>query len=347
MKKIKFMNDYQEGCHPSILKKLVETNLEQTTGYGEDHYCDEARSLIRKACGNDDVDVHFLVGGTQTNAVFLKHILRPYQGVLCAETGHINCHETGALESSGHKCLTLSVDNNAKINAEQVEKAYIEQNTNDAFEHIVQPGAVYISQATENGTLYTLQELEELSCVCRKYSLPLFVDGARMGYALASPFNDVSLEDLTRLTDAFYIGGTKCGSLFGEALVITNKEIGKNFRYSIKQGGAMLAKGRLLGIQFACLFDNDLYIANCQKAVRQALHIAGVLQSHGYSLFSQSPTNQQFVIIDNKKLVQLQQKYDFTLWSKLDNDKSVIRICTSWATEDKNVEALLCDMTQL
>lgn len=344
MEKIKFMYDYQEGCHEAILEKLVETNLVQTCGYGEDGYCEKARTLIKEACGIDDLDVHFLVGGTQTNAVFLKHVLKPYQGVICATTGHINCHETGAIEAGGHKCLAFPVENDGKLTASQVEKAHLDHVNDVTHEHIVQPAVVYISQATESGALYSLKELTTLSETCHKYGLLLYVDGARMGYALASPYNDVTLNDLASLTDAFYIGGTKCGALFGEALVIVNKEIRKDFRYSIKQGGAMLAKGRLLGIQFMTLFENGRYIEICKKPVLQALYIAKKLKENGYKLFADSPTNQQFVIIPNKKLAELEQKYELCPWCKIDEENSVFRICTSWATKDENVEALLADM---
>ena len=266
---IYFNCDYTEGCHPNILKRLCETNMMQTVGYGEDEICDLARAKIRKACGHEDVDVHFLVGGTQTNATVIAAILRPHQGALSADTGHINVHETGAVEATGHKVLPLPSTPDGKITAEQVENAYLAHVNDASFEHMVQPKLVYISLPTENGGLYSKAELTALHDVCTRCGLYLFIDGARLGYGLTAPENDVALADLCALSDVFYIGGTKVGALFGEAVVITNPALKTDFRYHIKQRGGMLAKGRLLGIQFDELFTDDLYFKISEKAVRR------------------------------------------------------------------------------
>ena len=253
---IQFQCDYNEGAHPLIIKRLTESNLEQTVGYGEDPYCEEARKLIKRACQNDSADVHFLVGGTQSNTTVIAHILRPYQGVLAATSGHINVHETGAIESTGHKVLAIPTSN-GKLTAQQIDDAMQAHIHEDGPEHMVQPGMVYLSFPTEIGTIYSHDELKAIRTVCDRYDLPLFVDGARLGYGLCSPECDLTLPQLTQLIDVFYIGGTKVGALFGEAVVITNEALKKDFRYSIKQHGGMLAKGRLLGLQFATLFTES------------------------------------------------------------------------------------------
>ena len=279
---IQFQCDYNEGAHPQILQRLAETNMEQTIGYGEDKYCEEARELIRKACDDSEIDVHFLVGGTQTNTTVIAHTLRPYQGVISAKSGHINVHETGAIEATGHKVLAIdSAD--GKLSAEQIEEAMQAHQNEDGPEHMVQPGMVYISMPTEVGTIYTSDELRAISQVCNKYDLPLFVDGARLGYGLCSPQSDLTLPLLTQLADVFYIGGTKVGALFGEAVVIRNERMKRDFRYSIKRHGGMLAKGRLLGIQFATLFTDGLYMHIAQHAIDQAMRIKSALQSKGMS----------------------------------------------------------------
>ena len=252
-----FNCDYTEGAHPHILEKMQETNLEQTIGYGEDEYCEQARALIRRECGRYDVDVHFLVGGTQANFTVIRASLRSHQGVIAPVTGHINGHETGAVEATGHKVLAQACGPEGKLTADQVEQAVTAHWTDEAREHLVQPKMVYISHPTENGALYTLAELEALSHTCREHGLYLFLDGARLGYGLTARGSDVSMADLARLCDAFYIGGTKCGALFGEAVVIANPQLKPDFRYSIKQNGGMLAKGRLLGIQFLTLFEDQ------------------------------------------------------------------------------------------
>lgn len=341
---IYFNCDYTEGCHPKILERLSETNFLQTPGYGEDEICASARAKIRAACGRDDVDVHFLVGGTQANATVIAAALRPHQGALCAETGHINVHETGAVEATGHKVLPLPATADGKISAEQVESAYYDHVNNDSFEHMVQPKMVYISQPTENGGLYSKAELTALHEACARCGLYLFIDGARLGYGLAAPENDVSLSDLCALSDVFYIGGTKVGALFGEAVVIVNPALKTDFRYHVKQRGGMLAKGRLLGIQFDVLFTDNLYFEISKKAVRQALRIAEACRGAGCTFFADSPTNQQFPIFPDAALEKLGEKYAWSYWARVDDFHSAIRLCTSWATTDENVDALCADI---
>lgn len=359
---IYFNCDYNEGAHPEILQRMVKTNMEQTIGYGCDEYCDEARALIRKECKAPDAEVQFLVGGTQANATIILTALRSYQGVLCAETGHINVHETGAVEADGHKVLGLpSFD--GKITAKQVEDAYQAHMNDGSFEHMVQPKMVYISQPTELGTMYTLSELKALSDVCRKNGLYLFVDGARLGYGLVAEGNDVFLPDLARLTDVFYIGGTKLGALFGEAVVITHPELKKDFRYFIKQKGAMLAKGRLLGLQFATLFDasyldvaslkemeegaTNLYMKGGLHAIKQAKQIREALDLKRIPYLVPNNTNQIFPIFEDEALAKLSEKYITSYQERVDEMHSAVRICTSWATKQEDVEALCKDIQNL
>jgi len=335
-----FQCDYSEGAHPRILELLCKSNLEQTVGYGEDHYCAEARDAVRKAVGRDDVDVHFLVGGTQANATVISSVLRPHQGVLCAASGHINVHETGAIEHGGHKALTI--DSSAGLlSADSIREAVKAHYAEDGPEHMVQPGMVYISFSSEVGTVYTLSQLKEISQVCREYSLPLFIDGARMGYALASEGCDVTLSDIASLADVFYIGGTKQGALFGEAVVIVNDALKKDFRYFIKQNGGMLAKGRLLGIQFIGLFEDDLYFSLSEHAVSQALKIRDAFRQKGYAFLVDSPSNQQFPILDNETMERLAVDFRFSVWQKIDDGHTAVRFCTSWATETEAVDALV------
>ena len=343
---IQFQCDYNEGAHPAILKRLGDTNMEQTVGYGEDSYCEEARALIRKACESEEVDVHFLVGGTQTNTTVISHTLRPYQGVLTAVSGHINVHETGAIEATGHKVLAIASED-GKLKATQIEEAMQAHMNEDGPEHMVQPGMVYISFPTEVGTVYTATELEEISTVCRKYALPLFVDGARLGYGICSPASDITLPLLAKLADVFYIGGTKVGALFGEAVVITNETLKKDFRYSIKRHGGMLAKGRLLGIQFATLFTDNLYMEIAQHAINEAMRIKESLKAKGITFLMDSPTNQQFPIFSNTQLERLSKDYLFSVWQRMDEEHTAVRICTSWATKSENVDKLISDIEQL
>lgn len=337
---IQFQCDYNEGAHPRILERLMQTNFEQTVGYGEDHYCAMARVLVQKACGRPDADVHFLVGGTQANATVISSILRPHQGVLCVRSGHINVHETGAIEHSGHKVLALE-GANGLLSAESVRKAMEDHLAEDGPEHTVQPGMVYISFSTEVGTVYTLSQLQELSAVCREYGLPLFIDGARMGYGLASEGCDVTLNDIARLADVFYIGGTKQGALFGEAVVIVNESLKKDFRYFIKQNGGMLAKGRFLGIQFMTLFEDGLYFELSEHAVAQAMRIRDAFASKGYRFLVDSPTNQQFPILPDSEMERLSADFKFSVWQKIDESHTAVRFCTSWATKAEAVDALI------
>lgn len=342
-----FNCDYTEGAHPRILERMLNTNMEQTVGYGEDQYCEQARELIRKECGREDVAVHFLVGGTQANFTVIRSALRPHQGAISAVTGHINAHETGAVEATGHKVLALPSGSEGKLTAAQVEETVKNHWSDETHEHQVQPKMVYISHPTENGALYTLAELEALSAVCKANGLYLFLDGARLGYGLTARGTDVTMADLARLCDVFYIGGTKCGALFGEAVVIVNPELKTDFRYAIKQNGGMLAKGRLLGIQFLTLFEDGLYYQICQTANQQAYRIADACKEAGFPFFAESITNQQFPIFPNRLLEKLGQKYAYSTWAKVDEDHTAIRLATSWATREEVVEQLIADIQEL
>ena len=343
---IRFENDYLEGAHPRIMERLLETNFEQTPGYGTDHHSEKAREYIKEICADPAIDVHFLVGGTQANTTVIASILKPYQGVISASSGHINVHETGAIEATGHKVLELeSLD--GKLTAKQVMEAYDAHWNDGTHEHMVQPGMVYISNPTEIGTIYSLKELEELSVVCRNIELPLFVDGARLGYGLMAEGNDIAMPDLARLCDVFYIGGTKVGALFGEAVVISSDKLKKDFRYNIKQRGGMLAKGRLLGIQFETLFEDGLYMEIAGEAIGYAMAIKNAFKSKGYEFLINSPTNQQFPILTNHEIDKLSKKYSFQYWQKVDEGQSAVRFCTSWATRREQVEQLLRDIKEL
>lgn len=343
---IYFNNDYSEGCHPMVLEKLTQTNLEQTFGYGEDVYCREAADKIRSLCDREDLAVHFLVGGTQTNLTVIAAALRPHQGVLTADSGHINAHETGAIEATGHKVLALpSVE--GKITGAQVEEAVIAHRNDSSFEHMPQPKMVYISNPTEWGTLYTLRELEKLSEACRKMGLYLFLDGARLGYGLAAAGNDVTLADLARLCDVFYLGGTKCGALFGEAVVISNPAIAEDFRYIMKQRGGMLAKGRLLGIQFSALLEDNLYIKICAHADRLADQLRRTLDELGYPQLYPGCTNQVFPILPDAVLDIIGKNYTFTEMHRVDDTHRAVRFCTSWATKQENVDALCNELKRI
>ena len=341
-----FNNDYAEGCHQSILDALVKTNMEQTLGYGEDDYCAAAREKIRKACSNDNLAVHFLVGGTQTNLTVIDAALRPHQGALCASSGHIHVHETGAVEATGHKVLTLP-STDGKITARQVEQAVLAHRADGAFEHIVQPKLVYISNPTELGTLYTKQELEELSAVCQKLGLYLFLDGARLGYGLMAKGNDLTMADIARLCDVFYIGGTKVGALFGEAVVIRNPALAEDFRYIIKQHGGMLAKGRLLGIQFDTLFTDDLYYKISAHADAMADRLRDTLAEIGAPLLVPGTTNQVFAILPDTLLEELAKTVTFSEQERVSDTHRAVRFCTSWATKTENVDTLCRKLKEL
>lgn len=336
----RFDSDYLEGCLPEILQRLGETNLEQSVGYGEDAHCTAAREKIRAAVGRPDADVHFLVGGTQTNVTVISSLLKPYQGVVCAESGHINVHETGAVEHSGHKVMALPATA-GKITAAQVEEAFASHRDDANHEHMVQPGMVYISFPTEMGTLYSKDELTAISAVCRRWQRPLFVDGARLGYGLASPLCDLTLPELAALVDVFYIGGTKQGALFGEAVVFCNPALAHEFRYHIKQNGGMLAKGRLLGIQFETLFTDGLYLKAARHAIDEAFRLRDGLRAKGYRFLCDSPTNQQFPILEDAQIEALRAEFGFEFWQRIDATHSAVRFCTSWATRPEAVDALL------
>ena len=349
---IYFNSDYLEGAHPALMAKLNETNMVQTVGYGEDEYCAAARVKIQNTCQAPEADVHFLVGGTQTNTTVIAAVLRPWQGVLCADSGHIHVHETGSIEATGHKCLALP-GKNGKITARQIRKAVEEHRANASHEHEVQPGMVYISNPTEVGTLYNKEELTDISAACYELGLYLFVDGARMAYGLTSPANDLSLQDYAALCDVFYLGGTKCGALFGEAVVITNDDLKPDFRYCLKQHGGMLAKGRLLGEQFLALLDGEdgsgssLYFTMAKKADEQALRIRAAFEAKGCKVLHDSPTNQQFFVLPDEWYEKLAETYAMTHMGKPDKHHTAVRVCTSWATKDEAVEQLIQDVATL
>ena len=343
---IRFECDYAEGAHPQILERLGRTNFEQTKGYGEDEHCENARHIIRRICQAESADVHFLVGGTQTNTTVIASVLRPHQGVISTATGHINVHETGAIEATGHKILAVPTAD-SKLTAHQVEQVYLAHWRDVNHEHMVQPGMVYLSHPTEGGAIYSKQELQAVSNVCRQYNLPLFLDGARLGYGLMAENNDLTLPDITQLCDVFYIGGTKVGALFGEALVITSDAIKKDFRYFIKQRGGMLAKGRLLGIQFETLLADGLYFDIARHAVQLAMMIRDAFRKKGFRFLIESPTNQQFPILSNEQIKKLAEKYAFESWEKMDDHHTAVRFCTSWATRIDDVHTLMKDIENL
>lgn len=343
---IYFNSDYTEGAHPKILQRLVDTNLVQTPGYGTDDFCRRAAAKVRAACGRDDVAVHFLVGGTQANLTVISAALRPHQGVLAAHCGHISVHESGAVEATGHKVLVLPAQN-GKISASQIATAVDEHRQDENFEHAVQPAMVYLSHPTEFGTLYSLAELTDISEVCRTRGLLLYLDGARLGYGLAAPGNDVKLADIAQLCDAFYIGGTKVGALFGEAVVISAPQLQKDFRYLIKQKGGMLAKGRLLGLQFDELFTDGLYEKIGAHAVHLALRIKTALADKGFSFLIESVTNQQFPILPDTLVAKLSESFTTSWWERIDDSHSAVRFCTSWATREEDVDQLVAFLTNL
>lgn len=343
---IYFNNDYSEGCHEKVMAKLMETNMEQHFGYGEDTICASAADKIRKLCGSEDAAVHFLVGGTQANLTVIAAALRPHQGALGAATAHINVHETGAIEATGHKVLWLP-SKDGKISADQIAQYVKEHYASSSFEHTVQPKLVYISNPTELGTLYSLSELEELSAVCKNLGLYLYMDGARLGYGLAAKGNDVSMPDIARLCDVFYIGGTKVGAMFGEAVVITNDALKQDFRYLIKQHGGMLAKGRLLGAQFDALMEDDLYFRISERADRLADQIRDTIRSLGYPFLVDGITNQIFPIFPDSLLEKLDGKYIYCEQERVDDTHRAVRFCTSWATTQENVDELCRDLVSL
>jgi len=341
-----FHNDYNEACHPAVLDKLKENMSKQMGSYGEDTACEKAAAMIRKLCGSDSLAVHFLVGGTQTNLTVIAAALRPHQAAIGAQTAHINVHETGAIEATGHKVIGLpTVD--GKINADQISNAVVMHYADSAHEHIPQPKLVYISNPTELGTIYTLSELQEISNVCKQYNLYLFVDGARLGYGLAAKGNDITFADLAGLTDVFYIGGTKVGTLFGEAVVISNPVLAEDFRYIMKQRGAMLAKGWLLGLQYEALMEDNLYLKISAHADKLADKIRETLSELHYPLLVESTTNQIFPILPDELLNKLQENFTFSEQERIDATHRAVRFCTSWATTNEAVDALCNELRKL
>lgn len=339
---ISFRNDYCEGAHEQILKALQTINTVQNGVYGEDDHCERAAALIREQCHLEYGFIHFLEGGTQTNLTFISHCLKPYQAVISADTGHINTHETGAIEATGHKVLTCPTKD-GKLKKEMILKI-LDEHTD---EHMVQPKMVYISNPTEVGTLYTKAELTALWELCQEKKLLFYLDGARMASALASPANDITLTDYAAYTDAFYIGGTKCGAFMGEALVITNKDLEEDFRFSIKQKGGMMAKGWILGVQFEELFSNGLYVTLGEHANHMAAKLKNAILEKGYDFLIDSETNQQFPIFPNDIIASLSRKYEFNIWERIDEERSAVRLVTSWATKEENVDAFIKDFCAL
>ena len=333
-----FSCDYAEGCHPKLLEALSNTNMVSTPGYGEDDFCKSAKDKIRKYIDCPNADIYFLVGGTQTNQVVIDSMLSNYDGVVAASTGHVAVHEAGAIEYSGHKVITLP-GHEGKIDSKELKQMLVDHYADDSAEHMVNPGMVYISYPTEYGTLYSRQELDAISSICSEYDIPLFIDGARLAYGLAAQ-NDLSMSDIASCADVFYIGGTKVGALFGEAVVFSKGNTPKHMITQIKQHGALLAKGRLLGVQFDALFTDDLYMEMGAHAIKQASIIREDLRNKGYNLFMENPTNQIFVIMENNALKAFGEKVAYGFWEKYDDNHTVIRIATSWATSDEAVEAL-------
>ncbi len=336
---ISFESDYITGAHPKVLQRLLDTNLQAQSGYGNDEYCASAAEKIKAACQCPEADVRFLVGGTQTNATVIATMLRDYEGVIAANTGHIHAHEAGAVEYSGHKILTLP-HVEGKLEAATV-RAYLEEfYADETCEHMVYPGMVYISHPTEYGTLYTKQELTELSALCRQYKMPLFMDGARLAYGIMSHHTDVTLADVAKLCDVFYIGGTKVGALCGEAVVFTRGNTPPHWVNSIKRRGALLAKGRLLGVQFDALFTDDLYFEIGSHVIDMAEKLKAIFAEKGYQFYLDSPTNQQFVVLDKKTLERIRQQVAVSLWQWLDEDHAVVRFATAWSTTEEDLKKL-------
>lgn len=332
---ISFNNDYSEGAHPRILEYMMQTNLEQNSGYGLDIHSEKAREYIKKHLRREDVDIHFIPGGTQTNLLVISSFLRPHQAVIAADTGHINVHETGAIEATGHKVLALATED-GKLTVNDIIKA-LEYHEN---EHMVQPKMVYISDSTELGTIYKKEDLEQISALCKDRGLFLFLDGARLGSAITCSSNDLTMADIAKLVDVFYIGGTKNGALLGEALVICNPTLKEDFRYLIKQRGAMMAKGFLLGIQFEVLFQDDLYYELGRHSNRMAEKIADTLSRCGYPFYAPVCSNQLFPILPNHLIQELSKRFIFSVEKRMDDEKSAVRFVTSWATTEQKVEEL-------
>ncbi|MBE7091662.1 MAG: aminotransferase class V-fold PLP-dependent enzyme [Clostridiales bacterium] len=336
---ISFQSDYIQGAHPKILENLIKTNFEALSGYSTDKYCDSAKEKIKKSCNKSDAEVFFLVGGTQANQVVISTCLRNYQGVISAVTGHINAHEAGAVEYTGHKVLPLP-NHKGKIDTNELNDFVETFYADDNHEHMVFPGMVYISHPTEYGTLYTKDELTKISEICKKYDMILFIDGARLGYGIMSNETDVTLEDIAKLCDVFYIGGTKVGALCGEAVVFTHNNAPNYFMTTVKQHGAMIAKGRLLGIQFDTLFTDNLYFEISKHAILMAEKLKKLFKDNGYKFFIDSPTNQQFIVLENAKMEELKKNVQFGFWEKYDDNHTVVRFATSWATTEEDINEL-------
>lgn len=336
---ISFESDYIEGAHPAILSRLSQTNMIQVSGYSHDEFCESAKAKIRAAIAQDDAQIQFITGGTQTNQIVIDSLLKQYEGVVSAQTGHVNCHEAGAIEYTGHKVLTVP-SHDGKIDSKELISFIDDFYADDSREHMIYPGMVYISHPTEYGTLYTKKELQEISDVCKKAGIPLFIDGARLGYALMSRETDVNIRDIAQLSDVFYIGGTKVGALCGEAVVFTKNNMPAHFENLVKKHGALLAKGRLLGIQFDTLFTDNLYFDISKNAIEAAEELKAIFREKGYRFFIDSPTNQQFVILENAKIKELKEKVGFSLWQKFDESRTVVRFATSWATTAENLAYL-------
>ena len=337
---LSFESDYTEGAHPKILEKLCETNMEKLPGYGSDPYCESAKNKIRKACGCTEAEVMFLVGGTQTNATVIDAMLEKYEGVLAVQTGHVSVHEAGAIEYTGHKVLELP-SHDGKMDAEELEEYLQKFWQDETHEHMVFPGMVYLSHPTEYGTLYSREELKAISVVCQQFHIPLYLDGARLGYGLMSQETDVTLQVVAKYCDVFYIGGTKVGALCGEAVVFTKKNMPKYFMTMVKQHGALLAKGRLLGIQFDALFTDELYFKISKHAILMAQLLKEGFQERGYEFYLESPTNQQFIVLENEEMERLKEKVSFGFWEKVDDKHTVVRFATSWATQKEDVDRLM------
>lgn len=332
--KFSFKNDYSEGCHPNILEALLYSNTNQQAGYGEDEYSLKAKDLIKKTINNQEADVYFVSGGTQANLIVISSILRPYQCAVSASTGHILNNETGAIEATGHKILSIETDD-GKLKPSDIQTVL---NSHRNVPHQVMPKLVYISNSTELGTIYQRQELEELSDFCRKNNLYLFMDGARLGHAITSEISDLSLEDIAKLTDVFYLGGTKNGALIGEAIIINNTSLQRDFAFNIKQKGALLAKGRLLGVQFLELMKNDLYFDLAKHANEQAMKIKNALLEKGTVFLSDTYTNQIFPVLSHDIIEILSEKFEFYVWKNIDEKSSAIRLITSWNTNDEAIQ---------
>lgn len=333
---ISFTSDYIAGAHPLIMERLMETNMENLSGYGTDKYSNMAKEKIKEVFDIPEAEVYFLVGGTQTNQVIISTMLDSYEGVIAAKTGHVSVHEAGAIEYSGHKVLELE-GKDGKLEANTIKKYLEDFYADENHEHMVQPGMVYISFPTEYGTLYSKKELSKISAVCKEYNIPLFIDGARLGYGIESDENDVKSEEIAKLCDVFYIGGTKVGALCGEAVVFPHRNMPKHFITQIKQRGALLAKGRLLGIQFDTLFTDDLYFEISKHAILMAEKLKEVFHKKGYQFFLESPTNQQFVILENQKMQELSKDVEFSFWEKYDEEHTVVRFATSWSTTIESI----------